>query len=748
LTVPNKAIDNARMLLDRYLFIPADEDADGQPQTDGADPAGAPAGPGRNGDVLAIVGDFGMGKTHLCNDLIQAARTDPRYVAVHLTAQAPTFRALYLDLVAKFTQDQVTALVRRYYALATIELLGQVQSTAGLAAEVAAGRVDAQRLVQLLSLPESRVVETAKQRLARVTSKPDFPTVLSLLLRPGFEASAWQWLTGGAPDEALRERGVTRVIEDDVAALEAIGVLALLHNHPGQRFVLVIDELQQVLHTTHRPPTETEQALKALLSICVSAGAFLVLSGVSGFLDAISPDVRERIASTVALKRWGEAQVVDLITRTVRRATGRAGPDPFTPEAMAQIADSSGGVPRQVSRLCYHAFARSLGTGTQVTRDIVQEIAANHLDMSTIDTVRHHLDRVLSSGSWQHRRDFRLGADPQALADHVVYLTGGRRCAILVVDGEHGQLHPRALREQVDALRGEASDLLLVVHGRAEAAERERFRLLAAADPLPYHPATFAGDLLARIRELDRLVGSLPSALPFETTGTAELALLNRQQADAQRELDRIVELLDDFRAETQDELRGLRRRLSQATAELPADLAWAADSYPTDVGTVGGERPGSQTPLPSGLRVLFDDALQALADLPALGEMLHQVFARAAREVDGRPVLGPDLNHALRSAESNQALSAGVQLRALVIEFRNAVHAWLIDPPADREWALRALCLTFESIYPAIAVNHLEWARHFTDKNVPVRVEQIREAFEGLGARVEHRARDAVLGS
>jgi type II secretory pathway predicted ATPase ExeA len=750
-TVRSRVVGDALTLLERYLRIPADEGATGQSPADGAGPADDSAGAIRCGDVLAIVGDYGMGKTHLCIDLVQAARTDPRQVAVYLAAQAPTFRGLYLDLVAKFTQAEVTALVRRYYALATIDLLRQRHSTAALADEVAAGRVDAQQLVQLLSLPEARVVEIAKQRMARVTAQPDFPTVLSLLLRPGFEASAWQWLVGGAPDGVLRERGVKHAIDDDVSALEAIGVLALLHNHPGQRFVLVIDELQQVLHTAKRPPAEAEQAFKSLLTICVNAGAFLVLSGVSGFLDAISPEVRERIANTVSLQRWDEAEVADFITRTVRTATGRASSDPFTTEAVAQCADSSGGVPRAVSRLCHHAFARSLDVGTPVSRDLVQEIAENVLGTSTTDSVRHHLDRVLSSsGSWRHQRDIRLGAGQRSRVDHVVYLAGGRRCGILVVDGEPGEGRPEALSNRVDALRADVPDLelLLVVRGRATAAESERFRLLAETDPLPYRPVTFAADLLARLRELDRQVGSPPEALATEADGLTELTLLSRQQADAQRELDRIVELLEGFRLETQDELRGLRRRLSWARAEVPDDRTVAAGTSPAGVEAVGDEPSGRLVPLPPQLRVLFDNALEALADLPEFGRVLHEVFARAAREADGRPALSPDLYRTLRSPETNQALSAGVQLRALVAGFREAVRAWLTDPPADREPALRALCLAFDSVYPAIAVNHLEGARHFAGKNVSARVEQVREALNGLGAQVERRALDAVPGN
>lgn len=761
-TVPTKAVDDALTLLNRYLFIPADEGATGE----------------RRGDVLAIVGDYGMGKTHLCIDLVQAARDDRSHVVVYLVARAPTFRSLYLDLVAKFTQAEVTDLVRRYYALATIDLLGETRSTAGLAAEVASGRVDAQRLVQLLSLPEAGIVKATKRlmakrvtdQLSRVTARGDFSTVLSLLLRPGIEASAWQWLTGSAPDELLRERGVTSAIDDDVTALEAIGVLALLHNHPGQRFVLVIDELQQVLNAARRPATETEQAFKSLLSICVSAGAFLVLSGVSGFLDAFSLDVRARIANTVHLRRWNEAHVGTFITSLVQPVTGRAGPDPFTPEAMAQVADSSGGVPRVVSRLCYKALVRSLDGRTPVTREIVQEIAESVLGTSTIDTVRHHLDRVLSSASaaWRHLRDVHLSGVQGTRVDHVVYLTGGRRCGILVVEGESGKGQPEAGLAQVAALREDVPDLdlLLVVHGSAAPAESERFRLLARADPLPYHPATFAADLLARIRELDRQGGSQPGALGTEasgtaettwtagaagtvaTAGTAELALLGRQQADAQRELDRIVELLEDFRLETQDELKGLRQRLSQTRADLAADRAAAADPLPAGVDAAGEERSGRLVPLPPGLRIPFDDALQALAGLCEFDKVLHDALARAMQEPDGRPALSPDLYRTLRSRETNQALSAGVQLRALVTEFRDAVRAWLTDPPADRERALRALCRAFDSIYPAISVNHLEGAWHFAGKNASARVEQVREALDGLGALVERLALDAVPGN
>jgi hypothetical protein len=368
--------------------------------------------------------------------------------------------------------------------------------------------------------------------------------------------------------------------------------------------------------------------------------------------------------------------------------------------------------------------------------------------------VRNHLDRVLSWQSWEHRRSLRHWR-AQTVVDHVVYLAGGRVCDILVVEAALSRDGLEQLAGRVESLRAEGPDasILLVVHGRSATVQTDRLRLLIGSDPLPYQPGTFAVDLVARLREMERQA-SAESPVPGPADAAdAELSRLRRQQFDAQHSLDKVTALLEEFRAESRGEFENVRRVLRWARGNRPPGAPVAGSTATgggavTEIGPGQGNAPVAAAGLPPTVQVLFDDALQALAEVPDIGEVFQGTFVRAAREPDGRPALSPELHRALRSAETAQALSVSAQLRALVGGFRDAVQAWFLDLPVDRERALRAVCLAFDSVYTAIAVNQLDGARYFTRDGASVRVDQVREVLDRLGTFVEQRALDAVARS
>ena len=96
-TVETSAVRGARHLLDDYLT--------------------ARVRPGA-GNVIAIVGDFGTGKTHLTNELLRHVdRAEGKSThVIDIEASTGTFVALYQRFVAQLDEMDVMRRVREYYA--------------------------------------------------------------------------------------------------------------------------------------------------------------------------------------------------------------------------------------------------------------------------------------------------------------------------------------------------------------------------------------------------------------------------------------------------------------------------------------------------------------------------------------------------------------------------------------------------------------------------------------------------------
>lgn len=86
----------------------------------------------------------------------------------------------------------------------------------------------------------------------------------------------------------------------------------------------------------------------------------------------------QRITTISHLERFSPAQSAECIEFRLRVA-GHAGPPPFTPEAMAKITAASGGVPREINRICINAlqlgFAlRQAAIGAEVIDEVLSDL--------------------------------------------------------------------------------------------------------------------------------------------------------------------------------------------------------------------------------------------------------------------------------------------------------------------------------------------------------------------------------------
>ena len=149
-----------------------------------------------------------------------------------------------------------------------------------------------------------------------------------------------------------------------------------------RRVLLVLDEAQNfddsVLETVR------------LLSNFETAGAKLlhiILSGQPQLAEKLSQpellNVRQRITIATRLRPFAPVDVVKYVAHRLSIA-GYRGNAPFTPAALEAIAKLSGGVPREINRLCFSAL--SMGCALErklIDADILREVA-NDFDFSSL----------------------------------------------------------------------------------------------------------------------------------------------------------------------------------------------------------------------------------------------------------------------------------------------------------------------------------------------------------------------------
>jgi general secretion pathway protein A len=161
---------------------------------------------------------------------------------------------------------------------------------------------------------------------------------------------------------------------DIVAMHRALNQALLEEMLRGRRFVLIVDEaqnLQEPVLETIRLLSDFETTHSKLIQI--------VLAGQPQLADTLRKpclvQLRQRIAVLSSLKSLSAAQTAEYVEHRLR-ASGWNGNVLFTPGAMAQIAESSEGVPRRINNLCFNALLAGFHHGQEIIcADTVKEVA-------------------------------------------------------------------------------------------------------------------------------------------------------------------------------------------------------------------------------------------------------------------------------------------------------------------------------------------------------------------------------------
>jgi type II secretory pathway predicted ATPase ExeA len=180
----------------------------------------------------------------------------------------------------------------------------------------------------------------------------------------------------------LTDLGVDASTENMAHMHESLNSVLVSNARSGKRFVLVIDEAQNL----KRSVLETVR----LLSDFETAGSKLmqiVLCGQPQLADKLShPDLtqlRQRISIISRLQPFAKPEVPQYISHRLKVA-GYAGAGLFDADALSEITAHSDGIPRIINNICFNAltlgYAKSL---EQIDGSTVSEVLAD-LDMDAL----------------------------------------------------------------------------------------------------------------------------------------------------------------------------------------------------------------------------------------------------------------------------------------------------------------------------------------------------------------------------
>lgn len=687
-TVMTPAIRSATVELEAYL----------QSIRSGPRPAGTA------GDVMAVIGDHGTGKTHLAAHLLHRARElvgTTGYTGFLEAPGAGGFVALYRRFVADLPRADVRERIRDYYADVVADAMDESSSiTADIANRLRAGELDPVGIVQGFGLTDSVLIRTLRDRLSGITDNESFGTALSLLLRPEFETEVWNWFLGFPPHAILVERGIAEAVDNDDAALEVLGVFAMLYARRQRPLVLVIDELNKLMPEA---PGERENALIAfhkMLAVFAEANAFLVISVLPEFMEQLSSDLIDRIGHKVAMSVLDGPAVQRFIEESQERVGGVRQLSPFSVDTAAYIAAIGDGSPRRIVRLCHDCYRRWAEAGGEIDGEIdeamVREAARSQIDIPTLDVARNKVRRTLHNQGYGFRQDYvvgQLGMPPVDFWITVDDSTGG--CAVILVEAVLSHDDVVELKQHIAQIRAVSQDneVLMVLLGNRLPAYAADLQELLRAEPISYDRRSFEDDLAAAVKAV---VSGLLNLADDEGLGLVRSRVdrIGRQQSHTQESVEALATQVEGMQTATQDRMSAIQqelRSLSESLLQLVAPEA--ATPLPT--------RPN----LPPETAEIFAGALAQLGDVERVDPVLAQAFAPVQRSGQApNPLVAVQAR--LRRREVYSALGVAVFLQKLVAAFRDAIALWHESLPAgaavtvaDRE-RLDDVCRAYDSAY------------------------------------------------
>ncbi|MFC6086396.1 hypothetical protein [Sphaerisporangium aureirubrum] len=702
----------------------------------------APDMPSR-GRALAVVGDYGSGKSHIARGLVRGVTAHPTAPLLWMIDEPVwDFGAIYRDRLVNDLKEQKAAfydVLLDYYSDVTAESLDQSRSLRDIADGLRQRRLDPQAVIDAFTLSETAIRRDLEHRLQVLTEHGKFSSALALLQFPEYQDAVWEWLMGNPPSPVLRERGITTPIDDVSSVFDALAVFAFLYGRAGRRFVLIIDMLEKALEWPRDRRIDFMQAFEKLVNVYVSVGGLMVFCVLPEALSEFRESLHERILP-IRPTPLTVPQTMELVARYLR--PGRRPDDPgaaeavapFLPDSVAYIQGLAGGVPRRVLKLCHHAWslaaARDGGVPLAIDDVVVRDAVREAFEVATRDDVRAALESVLLTGPWRFepsstRFAHRAGHAAEGVDFWIPVGRSGAAVAVLTSDSMVLDDQVDRLKRVVEAARADTGsapcEVLVVVNGYLAGPLRQRLADLTGNQPIVYSDKHFRRAIQEAIRDaVQRLQNS---------GRDGELQVLRErmeglayQQTNVLDYLQRIDGRVEQINTSSGARLGELFQMLSEA-GEIPLP------------GTTPRRSPAARFRLPQEIQRHFDRAFDMIGLMSGVPATFRQVFS--LHDPDAASARPQRLNF---TREQFQAVGVAVLLQKLLEAFRDSVGEWVrqvvagpVGPPPtqEQERRLRVICRSYDitaEMLPVFRLESLAALGPFTDELDPM--EQAARSF------------------
>ncbi|SDS53981.1 BREX system ATP-binding domain-containing protein [Actinoplanes derwentensis] len=743
-TVSTDATEEALRRVYGYLEPQAGERNDAAAESG---PVADPAALRRRGITVGLVGEYGSGKTHLAMHLLRSARLrseESRFGAIlhesYMEAPDGTFDVLYRRFMEGQDPNELRTTLRHYYADAVADVLARSPLTVDTARRLRNREVDADDVVEKLGLIDSILSDRLRDNLLAVTQREEFAVALTMFLRrKEFAEDIWTWLSGGKATQALIDRGFPGPIRGNDMALEAMGVFAMLYGRRHHRFVMVIDELHNILKGNREPDPQLLIGFRKLFEVFEAAGACLVMVGLPDLWEILGGSTRERLVDSIEMAPLEAGDVRNLIEQT-QAEVFRTAPvlAPFADSAPALIASVTQGNPRQIIKICQRAYDRLLRTPElpQIDTDVVLEVAAKRPDLPDRKGVRREIRHLLSARGLIAARDTvpaaRAGSTP---VDFWVTSEGrDPGCAVLVSLSITTEQDSAALEARARQLRAAVpgAEAVLVVIGYLDERLTRRLSGEFGNEPLLFSRHDFAEEFTTTVTAaLARIAGLDPRNV--EARLLERVTWLAQQQSYTQSYNESLAARVEDVRAAVDRQFTTLRTELG----------AWRESAV-----TAGGA-------LPEPVDEAFREAYEVLGRFNRTATAMQSALSVAAGPEDAQRYREQLLDQ-LSVPELYAANGVVALLTDLVNAFRWGISEWFARPDPDVRLLTR-ICGTYDALYFEVQVPRLD---HFpalatgpdtddvSQSTWRIWRHDLQDQLEELGARVQEAARRSSAGA
>lgn len=181
----------------------------------------------------------------------------------------------------------------------------------------------------------------------------------------------------------LADLGMEATTNDIVSMHQQFNKALLHESRRGRPFIVIVDEAQNLSDEaleTVRLLSDFETPSRKLVQIILAGQKQLAAKLGAPHLAQL----RQRISLLCKLHPLTHNEVSAYIEHRMQTA-GFEGVLPFTPHALEEIADRSGGVPRLINNYCFHGLSMAAATNSEVVELAMVREVARDLDVDNWD---------------------------------------------------------------------------------------------------------------------------------------------------------------------------------------------------------------------------------------------------------------------------------------------------------------------------------------------------------------------------